>query len=235
MKTRFNRITGYRRISAVILLLSLSAAAISAYSDPEWDPLSYKGNFFVMLEPAGPFEPDVYDEDKALKQLLDEARYVFSGMIYGFEFDYIPKDIDREIDEEFSLKPVYTLPWGDQRLSVSTGAYEDGRYTAELRYDVSEEQMPWVSSWDTNILPDVTAAGEGSLYEGFEGKKEAIENSVKESLRSYLRPRIYDKPSRITGKARLAGIPYIIMDEGKYRCTAKITLRIDEILEYRAY
>ncbi|HAK46501.1 MAG TPA: hypothetical protein DCO79_11365, partial [Spirochaeta sp.] len=92
MKTRFNRITGYRRISAVILLLSLSAAAISAYSDPEWDPLSYKGNFFVMLEPAGPFEPDVYDEDKALKQLLDEARYVFSGMIYGFEFDYIPKD-----------------------------------------------------------------------------------------------------------------------------------------------
>lgn len=188
-----------------------------------------------MIEPAGPFSLDEYDEDKAVRQILEEAQYIFSAIIYGFEFEYIPQDSSRNIAEEFSIKPIHTLPWGDSGLKVSAGKYENGRYVAELRYDVSEQQLPWVVSWDTNILPDVSAAGTGSLYAGFDGKKEAIENSVKESLREYLRPRIYDKPRKISGKARLAGIPYITIDEGEYRSASRVTLRIEDILQYRSY
>ena len=212
------------------------SAAVFGYDDPEWDPVSYKGKFFTLLEPSpDPFAVDEYDEDAAIKQLLEEARYVFSAMIYGFDFEYIPLDLSRGVEEEFSVKPVYTLSWGDPGLSVSAGEYKDGKYTAEIRYDLSDQQLPWHQSWATNILPDVSAVGEGSLYEGFEGKIDAINNSVKESLRAYLRPRIYDKPRRISGQARFAGVPYITIEQGHFRCMSKVTLRIDEILEYRAY
>ena len=209
---------------------------VFGYDDPEWDPIVYKGKFFTLLEPsADPFAPDEYDEDKAVRQLLEESRYVFSAMIYGFKFEYIPLDLSRGVEEEFVIEPVYTLPWGDPGLSVSSGMYKAGKYTAEIRYDLSDEQIPWVNSWDTNILPDVSAAGEGSLYEGYDGKIEAVNNSVKESLRAYLRPRIYDKPRKISGMARFAAVPYITVDEGRYRCLSKVTLRIEEILEYRVY
>ena len=223
------------RFTAALLILLVSCLSAGfSYSDPEYDPVVYKGRFFVLLEPAGPFEPDEYDEDAAVAQLLNEAQYVFSAMIYGFNFDYIPLDLARGVSEEFSLEQVYTIPWGDPGLSAVDGRYKDGRYDAEIRYRVSELQLPWVVSWDTNILVTVGASGEGSLYSGYEGKKNAIDNSVKESLRNYLRPRIYNKPRRITGTARLAEVPYITMDSGKYICKSKVTLRFDEILEYKS-
>ena len=221
-----------------MFLLLISAAAVPglfAYSDPDWDPVRLSGYFFTEMEPAGPFEPDVYDRDAAVRQLLEEAQFVFSAMIYGFSFDYTPKDTVRGVAEEFSCNPVYSIPWGDPGLSVRTGIYENGIYTAEIRYDLSEEQLPWLRSWETNILPDVTALGRGGLYEGFDGKKTAVGNSVKEAVRAYLRGRSYDKPRRIGGRARLAGVPYITIDAGQYVCKAKVTLQIDEVLEYRSF
>lgn len=224
------------RVAVAILILIISCStAVFSYTDPEYDPVTYKGSFFVLLEPAGPFDLDEYDEDLAVRQLLQEAQYVFSAMIYGFSFEYIPKDIARGVNEEFSLEQVYIIPWGDPGLSAAEGRYKDGRYDAEIRYNISEAQLPWIISWDTNILVTVGASGQGSLYSGFDGKKEAIENSVKESLRNYLRPRIYNKPRRISGTARLAAIPYITMDSGKYICKSKVTLRFEEILEYKVY
>ncbi|MDC7226262.1 MAG: hypothetical protein PQJ61_05820 [Spirochaetales bacterium] len=225
----------YRFMTAAAFLFVAAAGGVFGYTDPELDPVSYKGNFFVELEPAGPFDLEEYDEQAAIEQLLVEAQYVFSGMIYGFEFEYIPMDSSRGVAEEFALRPIHSIPWGDPGLSVSAGKYENGRYVAELRYDLADYQKPWEASWNTNILPGITATGAGSVYDGFDGKKAAIEDSVRESLRSYLRPRIYDKPRRISGRARLAGVPYITIDEGLYHCKAKITLQIEEILEYRAY
>lgn len=225
----------YRAAVGVFIFFALITPAVYSYSDPEYDSIVYKGNFFVLLEPSGPFEPDQYDEELAIRQLLEEARYVFSGMIYGFKFDYIPQDNSRGVSEEFVLESVHTIPWGDPGLSAPAGKYKDGRYDSDMRYEVSEEQLPWIISWDTNVLSTVTAVGEGSQYAGAEGKIEAVNNSIKESLRNYLRPRIFNKPRRITGTARLSAVPYIAMDSGKFLAMSKITLRFDDILEYKVY
>ncbi len=223
------------RILIFTAVFFLSSVAVFSYTDPEYDTITIRGGFFVLLEPAGPFEPEVYDEEKAIRQLLEEARYVFSAMIYGFNFVYIPKDSLRGVEEEFSFAPVHTIPWGDSGLRVTDGRYKNGRYDAEISYEISKDQVPWVVSWETSVLPAVTAVGEGPLFSGMEGKKEAIGNSVKESLRNYLRPRIYDKPRRISGLARLSEVPYITMDAGNYICKARVTLRLEEILEYEIY
>ena len=215
-----------------MIIINFSAFA---YSDPEYDPIIYKGRFFVLLEPAGPLEPDVYDEDRAVKQLLDESSYVFSGMIYGFSFEYIPQDNARNIAEEFSCQPEHSIEWGDPSLSVSAGIYNDGRYDAEIRYRLKDSQIPWITSWDTGILPRVTGVGEGRLVLGLEGKKNAIGNALKEAVRAYLRPRVYDKPRRISGYARLAEVPYFSLSAGSYICKAEVTLRIDEVLEYESF
>ena len=221
-------------ISSVVCLLSTAAAVpdLYAYTDPEYDPVIYDGVFFTVLEQAGSFELYEYDEEESIKLLLEEARYVFSAMIYGMDFNYVPSDKARSVEEEFSVEPVYQFPWGDKGLEVRDGRLEDGKYIADIRYRVSEEQLPWVFSWETNIYPDVISLGKGSLYDGYEGKIEAVEDAVRQALRDYLRPRMYNKPGRISGTARLAGIPVFSMDSGRYLCRAKITLRIDEVREY---
>ena len=153
-------------------------------------------------------------------------------MIYGLDFVYVPKDNSRGIEEEFSVKPVHLIPWGDPGLKSGAGRLDEGKYFAEISYRLTESQLPWVYSWETNIYPELISIGEGPLTAGPAGKITAIENSVRQALRDYLRPRIYDKPGRISGSARLSGVPVFSLDAGKYLCKAKITLKIDEIRQY---
>lgn len=208
---------------------------LHAYSDSEYDPVIFSGTFFVLLEDAGPLDPHTYDEDAAIKRLLEEAQWVFSAMIYGFSFDYIPYDSARAVVEEFTLEPTHQIPRGDSAMTVSDGRYEDGIYYADISYLVSEQQLPWVQGWESNINSDVISSGGGSLYSGLEGKIDSIRNTVKQALRDYLRPRNYNKPRRMTGSGRLASVPDFAMTAGEYRCKARITLNLDEILEYRIY
>lgn len=208
---------------------------LPAYTDPDYDPVIYKGTFFVLLEPAGPLEPDVYDEDEAIRQLLDEASFIFSAVIYGFSFQYTPQDNARGRAEEFEISPRHSIEWGDPSLSVAAGRYDDGRYDAEIRYRVKDEQLPWVRSWETGILPDISAYGEGRLELGLEGKKKAVEDSVKQAVRAYLRPRTYDKPRRISGYARIADVPKYSIDSGRFLCKARVTLQLNEVLEYETF
>jgi len=216
-------------------LLAVSAVSAFSYSDSEWDPVIYSGTFFVLLEESSPLEPHLYDEDKAINSLLEEARWVFSSMIYGLRFEYVPYDAARAVAEEFRLDPVHQIPWGDQAMSVSNGRYEEGIYYADIEYRVSEQQMPWIYSWEGNTLDDIISSGSGSLFFGSEGKIASIKETVKQALRDHLRPRIYNKPSKISGTARLSSVPIFSMGSGEYRCKARVTIRFSEILEYKVY
>jgi hypothetical protein len=224
--------------SAFLVFLAAAPAAVQpvfAYPDPEWDPVIYSGNFFILLDEAGPFDFQEYDEQKALRQLLEEARFVFSAMIYGFSFEYVPYDSARGIAEEFNIESVHMIPWGDSGLKLKDGRYENGRYSADISYTLSEDQLPWAASWDSNIFPEVISRGEGSFYKGFEGKIESIKNAVKQAARDYLTQRIYNKPRRITGKARLNTVPVITVDSGKYSSRTGVTLQLDGISGYEIY
>ncbi len=217
------------------MFLTVFAVLGHSYSDPEWDPVVYSGTFFVLLEDSDPLDPHLYDEDEAITRLLEEARWVFSSMIYGFRFEYVPSDVARAVEEEFRLDQVHQIPWGDPGLSVSGGRYEGGIYYADISYKVNEDQIPWVHSWETNILSDIISSGGGSLFSGLDGKIESIRNTVKQALRDYLRPRIYDKPRKVSGTGRLSSVPTYAMTAGEYRCKAGVTIDFDEILEYRIY
>ena len=221
-------------VFSLIFFTILSSTAF-AYTDSEWDPVILGGTFFVVLEQADPLEPRAYDEDAAIESLLREAVFVFSAMIYGFDFEYVPYDSMREVAEEFEIDPVYQIPWGDPGLSVSGGRFEDGVYYADISYRLNEGQLPWYDSWEGVSGDNIKSCGSGSLYSGLDGKLNAVEDTVKQALRDHLRPVHYNKPRRITGRARLSTVPVFSMSAGEYRCCAGITLALSEILEYRIY
>lgn len=223
------------RLGRLLFGLILTFQAALAFGLGPYDDIIVE-EFWCDLEPmvqTGDEFP--IPRDVALENLLEEARYVFSGMIFGFSFDYTPSDKIRSVEEQFTLRPIARIPWGDKQLSVVDTRREDKQLIARIRYDIAEYQKPWVSLWQGSSIPTATARGTGNVLKGFEEKIGAVEDGVKEAVRAYLRRRVYNKPKRITGECAFAEPPRIHADAGEYHAKVRIKLKIEEVRPYSAF
>ncbi|MBN2051121.1 MAG: hypothetical protein JW760_11785 [Spirochaetales bacterium] len=193
------------------------------------------GAFWVEYEPivAGVAYPQ--SEEEAARLILEEARFVFSGMIYGFTFRYTPSDTAREVEETFALEPIHAIPWGDENLRITGGRVDREFYRAEVLYRLEDFQEGYLSYWSSNTLPSSSGMGAGDLFQGTEGKYDALREGVKEAIRNYLRPRFFNKPREITGEAVLTEAPYVIIDAGRYHARVRVKLDIRELRPYVIY
>ena len=193
------------------------------------------GSFWCEYRPivAGLEYPQT--DEEAARQVLEEARYIFSGMIYGFSFRYTPSDRARKVSEIFELEPVHSIPWGDDNLKIITGTVDREYYRSEILYLLRDFQARRVEYWESNSFASATGTGSGDLFMGREGKYDAIREGVKEAVRNYLRPRFLNKPREITGEAVLADVPYIIIDAGGYHAKVRVKIDLRDILPYPVY
>jgi hypothetical protein len=213
-------------------LLALLAAAPA----PAQELPIYEAEFWIELEPAVAIEGvDLSDGEEQARLLLEEARFVFSGMLYGFEFRYVPLDLRREVAEEFEITPLAEIRWGDPRLSITESRYRNGRRYVFIRYTVAGEQAAWVRYWGSNIHAVSAAYGTGNVFSGQEEKYAAVREGLKESIRAYARSREYNKPREISGRVAFASAPYIIIDSGEYRAKVESKLAIRSVIPYRTY
>lgn len=193
--------------------------------------------FWCDLEPMVKTDDEEFPvpRDIAVKHILREAQFVFSGMIFGFAFEYTPSDTAREVKEIFTLEPIAQIPWGDERLSVMDTRREEEKLIARIRYDIASYQKPWLTLWQSSSIPAASARGTDNALLGIEAKIGSIKDGVKEAVRAYLRQRVYNKPKRITGEVLLCEPPRIFVDAGAYRSKVRIMMRIKEVLPYSAF
>ena len=220
----------------VIFVLAVTISCLlsaGAFSD-EMPILS--SEFWVETAPLIEIEGESTESpEDQIRILLEEARYVFSGMIYGFSFRYVPLDLRREVEEEFELEPLYEIVWGDPRLTVAESRRESGRRYALIRYWISEEQSSWVRFWDSNVHATAAAFGAGDFFDGRVAKFAAMEAAIRESVRAYLRPRELNKPKEISGRLVFAEAPYVIIDGGEYRAKVEVKLDVREVVQYQIF
>ena len=86
---------------------------------------------WIELQPLARLEPDQPEKPikTAEQELLEEGRVLFSAMIYGWTFTYIPGDLARQVKESFTLTPVAEIPWGSARLVVRETEKDDASCT----------------------------------------------------------------------------------------------------------
>lgn len=69
------------------------------------------------------------------KTVLEDARWILSGMIYGFNIRYVPPDTGRKVNESFNAELISEIPFGDPSLKVLIhGLKRDGFL---YKYDTS--------------------------------------------------------------------------------------------------
>jgi len=172
-------------------------------------------------------------DGEAASALLAEARWTFSGMIWGFSYSYTPSDRARSIDERFELAPL--APEASAAMMPrAVAARLDGTVlyaTVEFYPDAS--QRAELASWKAS---SAAAQGRGRapfLAPG--ARRLAVEDAVREALRAYLRQVTHNKPREVRGTVALAAPPRLSLLEGSWVASARVLARVDEIVSYGAY
>ncbi len=173
--------------------------------------------------------------DEALRRILDEARWTFSGMIYGYRFHYRPFDRARGVAEQFDLELHAELPWGDPALSVLNVRHADKRYYVQLQYRMAEHQAAWVHGWQSRAIPRAAGSGEAPLRPGVEQKRSAVEDAIRLALREHLRGVTRNKPHSARGRLILTAPPRVWIDSGAYKASVQIKVIVDELRRYEFF
>jgi hypothetical protein len=191
---------------------------------------------WVELEPIFRIEPEYpIPLEKAGQWVLEEARTLLSGMVYGWTFSWTPSDASRKVADRFELVPVAEIPWGSDRLAVRQTRVEEARLFAQVFYTMNPAERLRRESWAGAVVDAATGAGEAPAMKGRQAKAEALANAIKDAVRNQLHTRILNKPHQIRGEVVLWEDPQVWVTSGAYHAVAKIRLRVVEIVPYRIF
>jgi hypothetical protein len=221
-----------RRPYLLLLLLLLSRLASAA----AYDQLTV--DVWCELEPMFQ-ESDAYplSPEEARRRTLEEAREILSAMIYGLEFVYAPADARRKTAEQFVLVPVAEIRWGDRRLRLAQAEVREGRLYAKVLYDLQDFQSARRKAWESNSVPTATGSGTFSLFTASapDGKRRSLQEALKDALRNYLRPLVFNKPREVRGELLVWQEPQVLIASGSYLTRALIKLQVKEIRPYSLF
>jgi hypothetical protein len=189
------------------------------------------------LEPFILFDGDTspLSEKEIMKRILEEARIIFSAMIYGYSFTYIPYDKNRQVDEFFHLEPLAEIAWGDPGLEVIDSEIRDKRMYMRVSYRCREFQTARIEAWKTLATPSASGRGSSDYFKGYSEKITSLKNAIKEGIRGYMRKRTFNKPREISGEVLLDTMSHTIVHAGEYITTTKIKLHIKTVIPYKVY
>lgn len=219
--------------TAIILTLS----SLIGYADAPYQGTERLSiNLWWELEPMVSLKGEYpIPRNEAVKNMLEEARVIFSAMIYGYSFVYTPSDRLRKVKEVFKLTPLAQLKWGDKQLEVVSTKVKNKKLYAKITYNLLEYQFLNRNAWSSSALAGASGSGRGNIFKGSGMRNISFNNAIKNALRDYLRARVFNKPRKITGEVLLWDSPGLTVESGMYVTTVKIKLKIKRIEPYRIF
>jgi hypothetical protein len=185
--------------------------------------------------------PSPLDNATAVLWALEDSAAAFSGMIYGWAFEYEPGERARNISENIELRPLGTIQSGDERLKVSDARVKNDMFYMWSDYELSSEQAYRIAAWNSQNTIGVNATGYAPLQgkPGITERKEikfsALEEAACQSIRSQLRTRVKNRPRIIKGNIALSHFPLYRIVEGKWAATARFRLEVTEVVPFSVY
>ena len=214
---------------AVLTLLPLLCHA-------QGNPISLR--VWCELEPMVQENEDYpLSTEEAQRRALEEARAILSGMIYGYRFRYTPGDSVRKVEEEFSLIPVAQILWGDPNMRIADAWVKDSMLFLKVTYELEDFQAARRRAWSSISVEASSGVGSYSVFTATspEGKRNALQDALKNAVREALRPVVFNKPREITGEILIWNEPHAVIQSGTYTTQADVKLRVKEIRSYSLF
>lgn len=228
------RMAAASRAARALGLALLVAALPRILMAQEGPPL--RAEFWMDLFPvpqAG--EPEPLPGDLVARRLVEEAAWIFSGMVEGFSFEWTPSDIARAVAERFVLSPFGAIPFGDPRLRPGPSRRESGRLLAWIEFAPDAADRAALAAHGADPWKPAQGRGGAGLERGYPGRRAAYEDAVREAIRGLLRSLEPNKPKIVRGRAVFQAAPLLAIVEGRYQASVRMRIEVTEILEYVNY
>lgn len=170
-------------------------------------------------------------QEKAVKQLLVEARWILSGMIYGFNFHYVPGSRALQVEDSFELEPLSLIPEGDDQLKVEQVLGDYSTLTVQFVYWMDDYQKKRVYQYGGNRYAAAGGRGSAELFEPG-ARILSMKEAVKQALREDLRALYYSRPREINGVLTFSHSPLIRIGSGKYTSSVRILYLLEDLKSY---
>ena len=218
--------------AALFLMLPLFSQTPSVIRNirlPLWAELdAYPG-----LEESGEVDEGQYDFP--ISQMHKIAPLIINGMVYGWNFVYVPYDKARGVEELLEITEIVSSDVIRGGINYVSPWISDNNLNCWVEYTRTDSQIQSYNLWASIQNPVIGGIGYGSVEKGFEGIEEAVRESLKEAIRNYYRKTIKNKPKEITGAVLIRKFPTLGIDAGRYVINLDFFLECGKIIEYSVY
>ncbi len=170
-------------------------------------------------------------ERESLEMLLEDARWIFSGMIYGFSFTWTPRSLARGIEEELTITPLGLIPKGDPRMKVLASVEENGFLFIQLEYQPDAAQQARLKGWSGEAYPAASGSAAAALIQEAP-RRRALEAAVREAIHLWLREREYNKPREVSGRVAFTHFPETGLDAGHVKASVRLRMILNPLRHY---
>lgn len=211
------------------LVYAQSPSVIKKIRIPLWAELdAYPG-----LSEAQDLSLEQYDYP--IKSIKEVGPFLISGMVYGWEFRYTPSDKMRNVEEILEITEIVDFSKTQNLITYAKPWIQNNRLNCWCEYTRTESQIQTYYFWSSIQNPVIHGRGTGSIYDGFDGLKNASKDALKNAIRNYYRNTIKNKPKEITGKVLIKDIPTVGIVSGQYVINLDFFLECGKITEYKVY
>ena len=173
-------------------------------------------------------------KEELVNTILNRAQFVFSGMLYGYQFNYTPQDTRREVSEAYSIKLIKEISRGNKSLSVIETFQTDNQVYVRLGYRLNKSDISHREAWNSNSIPVSSGTGTGNRFLNENGRRQALESAMIVAIRNHLRARI-SKPRLIKGEVFIWKTPMTVVSANEFHTTVTIKILIDKIVPYLVF
>lgn len=163
-------------------------------------------------------------ETQSLELLLEDARWAISGMIYGFNVTWTPPARNRGVEEILLVEPVASIPRGDPKFRTVATHQENGFLYVTFEYRPDAVQQRRLDGWAGQAFPAASGGGTAPVM-GWDSRREAMNEAIRNTLREWLRAREFNRPREIQGRVAFLNFPTTSLSAGSIR--AAVSLRMD--------
>ena len=121
-------------IGTAILLLSLSQIVHGLSGTKGFIDLDLWTEVSEIIPAINNDENSYLTDTEISRRVLEDAAWIISGMIYGFDVIYTPLDLSRDVDEYLEIIPVASILWGDPKLEIIDSWVKNEKLFLHVRY-----------------------------------------------------------------------------------------------------
>ncbi len=216
-------------LAALVILAASGGVAQSAEGD-------FRAEFWTDLDMMpGKGEPYPLPESLAATRLLDEAAWVYSGMIEGFSFEWTPENKGRQIKEAFVFKAAAVVPQGDPRLLPGPATATETRLSAWVDFRPDASDLLFLESSRSPSWKSVQGRGMAPRSEGFPGRREAYAAAAKAAIETWARSTEAARPRKISGRIVFAAVPLVSVEKDSWVVSARLRLEILDLERWSVF